>query len=107
MSWDEKLAPFLERVCRHIYWKKYQARVRAELTDHIITHAEYLMNFRGYTENEAITQAIYSMGNPDELGKALCKAYHPVSQFFCAFALVALCAGIAFLIVYMLLYIFS
>lgn len=71
MSSDERIEQFLHRVCCHLRWPPYRARVRRELTDHILSRASYLMDERGFSEEEAVVQAVCLMGDPDALGHAL------------------------------------
>ena len=42
MSPNKLIVPYLHRVCRHLLWPPYRARVRRELTDHILSRAEEL-----------------------------------------------------------------
>ena len=42
MSPNKLMVPYLHRVCRHLLWPPYRARVRQELTDHILSRAEEL-----------------------------------------------------------------
>ena len=35
MSPNKLIVPYLHRVCRHLLWPPYRARVRRELTDHV------------------------------------------------------------------------
>lgn len=80
MSSSERIEAFLTRVCVHIRWRPYRNRIRRELTDHILTRVEYLMNDRGYSESEAVAQAICMMGDPDEIGAALHREGRPLRR---------------------------
>ncbi len=40
MSPNKLIVPYLHRVCRHLLWQPYRARVQRELTDHILSRAE-------------------------------------------------------------------
>ncbi len=77
---NELITAFLNQVCSHIRWPIYCARVRRELTDHILTRAEYLTSQRSFSEQEAVKQAILWLGDPDELGRSLRRAYCPVKK---------------------------
>lgn len=98
---DERIESFLDQVCSHIRWPRYCARVRRELTDHILTRVEYLTSERGYTEANAVKQALRWLGDPDELGEALRRAYFPGFRFFWVFLTCVLWAGIAFCALYL------
>ena len=77
MSSDDRITCFLDQVCRHLYWPPYRARVRRELTDHILSRVEYLQNERGYTREEAVSEALKAIGEPNDLGRSLRHAVFP------------------------------
>lgn len=104
MSSDERIARYLDRVCVHLCWPPYRARVRRELADHILTRAEYLQNERGYEWDEAVAQAVCLLGDPDALGRSLRQAHCPLRHIGCLFATCLLWAGIAACAVYLLLH---
>lgn len=104
MSSDERIARYLGQVCRHLHWPPYRARVRRELTDHILTRAEYLVQERGYAPDEAVEQALAALGEPNELGRSLRQARFPLSYLFCLLLTCVVWAGIAACTVYLLLY---
>ena len=74
MSPNKLIVPYLHRVCRHLLWPPYRARVRRELTDHILSRAEEL-RCRG-----SLTQEQRALGDPDVLGKALRQARLPLAR---------------------------
>ena len=80
MSPNKLIAPYLRRVCRHLHWLPYRARVRRELTDHITGRAAELCCRSGLTEEQAVHRVLRSLGDPDELGKALRRARLPVPR---------------------------
>lgn len=106
MSSDERITQYLNQVCRHLFWPPYRARVRRELTDHILSRIEYLENERGDSHNEAVTTALLSLGEPDALGEMLRRARFPVSYLFCLLLTFLIWAAIASCLVYLLLYFF-
>jgi hypothetical protein len=103
VSPNECVSLFLERVCSHLFWPLHRARVRRELTDHILSRAEYLQNERGFSAEEAIMQAVCMMGDPDALGHALRQAHRPLCRLAPPLLLFLLCAGIACRLVYLFL----
>ncbi len=103
MSSDERIARFLDAVCQHLYWPPYRARVRRELTDHILSHAEYLHESRSYEWDEAVDRALQSLGEPNELGRALRHARFPLLYVLCVLFTGVIWAAIAACIAYLLL----
>ena len=104
MSSDERITRYLNQVCRHLFWPPYRARVRRELTDHILSRAEYLIRDRGESPDQAVSAALRSLGDPDELGESLRHARFPVSNVFCLLLTLLIWAGIAGCLVYLILY---
>lgn len=84
MSPNKLIAPYLRRVCRHLLWLPYRARVRRELTDHILSRAAALRCRSELTEEQAVHRVLRSLGDPDELGKALRHARLPVPRVACS-----------------------
>lgn len=87
MSPNKLIVPYLHRVCRHLLWPPYRARVRRELTDHILSRAEELrcraeeLRCRGsLTQEQAVRQVLRALGDPDVLGKALRQARLPLAR---------------------------
>ncbi len=80
MSPNKLIAPYLHRVCRHLLWPPYRTRVRRELTDHILSRTEELRCRSSLTQEQAIRQVLRSLGDPDELGKALRQARLPLAR---------------------------
>ncbi len=72
---DERVTMYIRRVCARIPWPIYRLRVQKELTDHILTHAEYLHNERGFSPDEAVEEAVRLMGDPDYTGRELNRAH--------------------------------
>lgn len=107
MSPNAHIAQFLDRVCTHLCWPLYRARVRRELTDHILSRTEYLQNERGFSEDEAVVQAIHMLGDPDALGHSLRQAGHPLRQTGCLLSAWLVWACIACCAVYLLLHLLS
>ena len=56
MSPNKLIVPYLHRVCRHLLWPPYRARVRRELTDHILSRAEELRCRGSLTQEQAVRQ---------------------------------------------------
>ncbi|MGO5097028.1 permease prefix domain 1-containing protein [Agathobaculum sp. LCP25S3_E8] len=106
MSSDERITHYLNQVCHHLFWPPYRARVRRELTDHILSRIEYLENERGDSHDEAVTTALLGLGDPDTLGEMLRCARFPVSYLFCLLLTFLIWAAIAGCLVYLLLYFF-
>ena len=80
MSPNKLISPYLHRVCRHLVWPPYRARVRRELTDHILSRAEELRCRSSLTQEQAVRHALRSLGDPDALGKALRQARLPLAR---------------------------
>lgn len=74
MSPNKLIVPYLHRVCRHLLWPPYRARIRRELTDHILSRAEELRCRGSLTQEQAVRQVLRALGDPDVLGKALRQA---------------------------------
>lgn len=104
MSSDERIARYLNQVCRHLFWPPYRTRIRRELTDHILSRVEYLEQDRGDTHEQAVSAALLSMGDPDELGEQLRYARFPLSYLFCLFLTFLIWAAIAGCLTYLLSY---
>ena len=80
MSPNKLIVPYLHRVCRHLLWPPYRARVRRELTDHILSRAEELRCSGSLTQEQAVRQVLRALGDPDVLGKALRQARLPLAR---------------------------
>nr|WP_297275196.1 permease prefix domain 1-containing protein [uncultured Agathobaculum sp.] len=106
MSSDERITRYLHQVCRHLFWPPYRARVRRELTDHILSRVEYLENERGDTHDEAVSAALIGLGDPDDLGESLRYARFPISYLFCLLLTFLVWAAIAGCLVYLILFFF-
>lgn len=106
MSSDERITRYLHQVCRHLFWPPYRARVRRELTDHILSRVEYLESERGDTHDEAVSAALTGLGDPDDLGESLRYARFPISYLFCLLLTFLVWAAIAGCLVYLILFFF-
>lgn len=104
MSSDDRITCFLDQVCRHLYWPPYRARVRRELTDHILSRVEYLQNERGYTREEAVSEALKAIGEPNDLGRSLRHARFPVCYLGSLLLTGLVWAAIAACVVYLALH---
>ncbi len=96
---DERISMFIERVCAHLPWPFYRARVRRELTDHIFCRAEYLQNEKGFSPEEAVAEAVLLLGDPDEIGREFHKAHCSVNRLCrialtCLFWLAIICCAV-------------
>lgn len=80
MSPNKLIALYLHRVCRHLLWPPYRARVRRELTDHIFSRIEELRCHSSLTEEQAVRRVLHLLGDPDELGCALRHARLPMPR---------------------------
>ena len=67
---------FLTTVCGEIRYQKIHGAIREELKLHIEDLTEEY-RCRGYSEEEAISKAVLSMGDAHELGKSLNKQHKP------------------------------
>ena len=103
VSPNERISLFLDRVCAHLLGPPYRARVRRELTDHLLTRMEYLQNDRGFNEAEAVELAVRMLGDPDALGRSLRHARFPPRYLCCLIATGLVWAAIAACVVYLLL----
>lgn len=103
MSSADRMAHYLDQVCRPLHWPPYRARVRRELTDHILCRTEYLICERGMEPDEALKQALAALGEPDKLGHSLRQARFPLHYLSYLLLTCAVWAGIAACAVYLLL----
>ena len=67
---------FLRTVCSEIRYRKIHPEIQEELKLHIDDLTEQYMS-NGYSEQEAVSRAIRSMGDAKELGKSLNKQHKP------------------------------
>ena len=104
VSSDERIAAWLDRVCGRLRWPPYRTRVRRELTDHILSRAEYLQNERGFTEEEAVLQAVSMLGDPEALGDALRRTHRTIRRVCFLLLACMIWAGIAVCVIYLLLH---
>lgn len=104
MSSNDRINGFLDQVCRHLYWPPYRSRVRRELTDHILSHAEYLHHSRGCGWEEAVDQALRLLGEPNELGRSLRHARFPLLYVLCILFTGLVWAAIAACLAYLLMF---
>ena len=107
MSPNERVTAFLDRVCSHLFWPPYRARVRRELTDHILSRIAYLQNDRGFSEEDAVTQALDALGDPEELARELRYARLPPQCILWLAATALVWAAIAACVVFLLLHLRS
>lgn len=103
LSYPDQITVFLDQVCSHLAWSGYRSRVRRELFDHMATRVEYLISERDFSESDAIKQTIQWMGDPDEIGIALHKAYSPFLKLCYTLFAIVLWIGIAACAIYLLL----
>ena len=68
---------FAATVCRSVRPTRVRYAVEQELCEHAEDHAYRLM-LQGVPENQAVTQAIASMGNTDNLCHALCAVHNRI-----------------------------
>ena len=73
MSPNKLMVPYLHRVCRHLLWPPYRARVRHELTEELRCRGSL-------TQEQAVRQVLRALGDPDVLGKALRQARLPLAR---------------------------
>jgi len=99
---NERIAFCLDRVCSHLPWPVYRARVRRELTDHILSRAACLQQEHGFSESEAIAEAVLLLGDPDKIGCALRQAHRPLRHLAGAMVFCLLWGGILFCAVWLL-----
>ena len=104
MSPDDRIACFLDQVCCHLYWPPYRARVRRELTDHILSRAEYLQNERGYLWEDAVNEALKSLGEPNDIGRSLRHARFPAGSVLFLLGTALIWAAMAACLVYLAMY---
>ncbi|MGN0408596.1 MAG: hypothetical protein ACI4EJ_10065 [Bacteroides sp.] len=67
---------YLDTICSHIKWKNYQSAIRAELQSHI-DESTIFMCKNGMSKQDALESTIRNMGNADDIGIQLNKAYTP------------------------------
>ncbi|MDY3618328.1 permease prefix domain 1-containing protein [Agathobaculum sp.] len=103
MCSHDRISAYLDLVCSHIRWRPYRERVRRELTDHILTRAEYLHGERGFSEEEAVAQAIRQLGEPEGLGRMLNRAHWPYRRLAFTLFTCAVWAGIVYCVIRILL----
>lgn len=74
---DPIVRRFLDDVCRHVRAKELHPEIREELGGHIADRAEWLQ-VEGYTEEEALREAVNQMGSSEAIGKSLQQAHRPL-----------------------------
>lgn len=92
---------WLSRVCVHLRTNRRGAAVRRELNAHLEDRMR-LLRTQGMTEDEAAEQAVLSMGDPDELGRALSEADRPLRRLVWGMLTAAVWLAIAALVLYLL-----
>jgi len=94
---------WLDQVCSHLYWQRHRNAIRQELSAHLDDRIR-MLRLQGLTEEETERQAVLSMGDPDELGRALAELYRPMRRFLLWLVTVLLWAGAAILALCLLFY---
>ena len=94
---------WLDQVCSHLCWQRHRNTIRQELSPHLDDRMR-MLRLQGLTEEETERQAVLSMGDPDELGRALAELYRPMRRFFLWLVTVLLWAGAAILALCLLFY---
>ena len=93
---------WLDAVCAHVRGTRRRAAVRAELSGHLDDRIRILMA-SGMSAEQAVEQAILSMGDPDKLGRALAAADRPMHRLFYWLLLLFLWATLLILVFTVLL----
>ena len=106
MTGTDRIAPYLDRVCRYLLWPPYRARVRRELTDHILSRAAMLREERGLEEEQAVREALGLLGDPDALGRALRHARFPLGRLLFGAATAVIWLAIAGCLLYLLAHLY-
>lgn len=104
MSPNKLTEAYLRRVCRHLRWPPYRARVRRELTDHIRSRAAELCCRSRLDETQAVRRVLRSLGDPDALGRALRQARLPLPRVAYNLLSAALWIAIAACVVFLVLH---
>lgn len=73
---NKKTDEFLGKVCGEIRYRKIHPEIQEELKLHIEELTEEYRS-QGYSEEEALSKAVLSMGDAKELGKSLDKQHKP------------------------------
>ena len=102
MTENESIRRYLDRVCAHLHWPPYRARVRRELTDHILSRADELQSERGLPEADAVREALRLLGDPDALGRTLHHARLPLGRLLFGIATAIIWLAIAVCLIYLL-----
>lgn len=80
LSSNERVRSYIKRVCSQIKFRDIHHEIRLELETHIQEIAEeHLAN--GFSEDEAIEQAMKQMGDPDTVGEQLNKVHKPKPEW--------------------------
>lgn len=92
---------FLDEVLGHIprLTARERQSLRRELSDHVADHVEMLER-RGLDEETAREQAVNAMGDPEEVGRELAKAYSPFWYWVLQAANLLLTAAIVFALIW-------
>lgn len=100
MSQPDKIANYIEEVCRQIASKEVHPAIRLELEGHF---AEKIADYReaGYSEEAAIAQAIAEMGDPVSIGRQLHQAHKPRMEWSIV-AMIAILLGVGLLTMFSL-----
>lgn len=73
---DKRVTDFLAEVCKPIMSKELREAVRSELATHLLEKTEELV-VEGFSEEEAVSLAVETMGAAQEIGERIAEAYKP------------------------------
>lgn len=100
MSRQNRVDEYIQQVCHHIQNQDVHASISLELESHLADKIEDYES-QGYDEENAITQAIADMGDPEQVGKQLHHAHKPRMEWS-VIAIVAVLIGFGLLVMYSL-----
>lgn len=100
MSKEKRIEEYIQQVCLQIRNKDVHASISLELESHLADKIEDYES-QGYDEENAITQAIADMGDPEQVGKQLHHAHKPRMEWS-VIAIVAVLIGFGLLVMYSL-----
>ena len=100
MSQPDKIARYIDEVCKQIASKEVHPAIRLELEGHF---AEKIADYRdaGYTKEAATAQAIAEMGDPVSIGRQLHETHKPRMEWSIV-AMIAVLLGVGLLTMFSL-----
>ena len=74
---NKEVQDFLNAVCAQVKWREVHSQIKTELLGHIEDAVEEHLQHGGYTEQQAVANALSQMGEPIGLGQQLHHTHKP------------------------------